>query len=154
MVDDEGQGTFHHTTSVLRSQHWLKVPQHIHYKNIISYLQYSSNLSTIWHSPITHHPTARVYSYLSLSRPQSYCLWSGEGGTWAERRGIINPFPRVFRESALIASRLNYCHSFVLVFTSRKCWSCNHSSEPFGWFIYSQFPQRIDSSAVKINEIW
>src|SRR6218665_2878868 len=39
----------------------------------ISYLQYSSNLSTLLHSPITHRPTARVYSlsiiYVSIFRP-------------------------------------------------------------------------------------
>src|SRR6218665_3943693 len=37
------------------------------------YLQHSSNLSTLLHSPTSHHPTTRVYtrssSYLSLSRP-------------------------------------------------------------------------------------
>jgi len=36
-------------------------------QNCISYLQYSSNLSTLLHSPITYHPTDRVYSLITMS---------------------------------------------------------------------------------------
>src|SRR6218665_3584477 len=57
----------HHITPVLKSLHWLKIPQRIHYKNSISYLQYSSNLSTLLHSPTSHHPTTRVYSLIITS---------------------------------------------------------------------------------------
>jgi len=41
-------------------------------QNSISYLQYSSKLSTLLHSPTSHHPTpgsTRSSSYLSLSHP-------------------------------------------------------------------------------------
>src|SRR6218665_254909 len=34
-------------------------------QNCISYVQCSSNLSTLLHTPITHHPTARVYSLMA-----------------------------------------------------------------------------------------
>src|SRR6218665_1199824 len=36
-------------------------------QNSISYLQYSSNLSTFLHSPTSHHPTTRVYSPIIIS---------------------------------------------------------------------------------------
>src|SRR6218665_1183038 len=36
-------------------------------QNSISYLQYSSNLSTLLHSPTPHHPTTRVYSLIIIS---------------------------------------------------------------------------------------
>src|SRR6218665_75005 len=36
-------------------------------QNSISYLQRSSNLSTLLHSPTTHHPTTRVYSLVIIS---------------------------------------------------------------------------------------
>src|SRR6218665_2919765 len=38
-------------------------------QNSISHLQCPSNLSTLLHSPTSHHPTASSSSYLSLSRP-------------------------------------------------------------------------------------
>src|SRR6218665_4001915 len=60
----------HHITPVLKSLNWLKVPQDIHYKIVsLTYLrvQYSENLSTLLHSPTTHHPTARVYSLIVIS---------------------------------------------------------------------------------------
>src|SRR6218665_1708174 len=42
-------------------------------QNSISYLQHSSNLSTLLHSPTSHHSkspgSSRSSSYLSLSRP-------------------------------------------------------------------------------------
>ena len=51
-----------------KSLHWLKVHQRIHYiQNRISYLQHSSNLSTLLHSPTSHHPTTRVYSLIIIS---------------------------------------------------------------------------------------
>src|SRR6218665_160954 len=36
-------------------------------QNSISYLQHSSNLSTLLHSPTSHHPTPRVYSLIIIS---------------------------------------------------------------------------------------
>src|SRR6218665_2065629 len=36
-------------------------------QNSISYLQHSSNLSTLLHSPTSHHPTTRVYSLIIIS---------------------------------------------------------------------------------------
>src|SRR6218665_142642 len=36
-------------------------------QNSISYLQYSSNLSPLLHSPTSHHPTTRVYSLIIIS---------------------------------------------------------------------------------------
>src|SRR6218665_2811295 len=36
-------------------------------QNSISYLQYSSNLSTLLHSPTSHHSTTRVYSLIIIS---------------------------------------------------------------------------------------
>src|SRR6218665_2873436 len=58
----------HHITPVLKSLHWLKIPQHMHpLQNNISYLQYSSNLSPLLHSPTSHHPTTRVYSLIIIS---------------------------------------------------------------------------------------
>src|SRR6218665_1619957 len=36
-------------------------------QNCISYLQHSSNLSTLLHSPTSHHPTTRVYSLIIIS---------------------------------------------------------------------------------------
>src|SRR6218665_542210 len=36
-------------------------------QNSISYIQYSSNLSTLLHSPTSHHPTTRVYSLIIIS---------------------------------------------------------------------------------------
>src|SRR6218665_1374694 len=51
----------HHITPVLKSLHWLKIPQCIHYKiATLKYLQHSSNLPTLLHSPTSHHPTTRV----------------------------------------------------------------------------------------------
>src|SRR6218665_2094135 len=36
-------------------------------QNSISYSQYSSNLSTLLHSPTSHHQTTRVYSLIIIS---------------------------------------------------------------------------------------
>src|SRR6218665_4164366 len=36
-------------------------------QNSISYLQYSSNISTLLHSPTSHHPTTRFYSLIIIS---------------------------------------------------------------------------------------
>src|SRR6218665_3900737 len=56
-------------------------------QNCISYLQYSSNLSTLLYMPITYHPTARVYSLITVSFSIEFCnrsiayatpaLWNG-----------------------------------------------------------------------------
>ena len=44
-----------------------KIPSTLALQNSIFYLQYSSDLSTLLHSPITHHTTARVYSLVIIS---------------------------------------------------------------------------------------
>src|SRR6218665_1733394 len=35
-------------------------------QNSFTYLQYSSNLSTLLHSPTSHHPTTQVYSLIII----------------------------------------------------------------------------------------
>src|SRR6218665_1876641 len=57
----------HHITPILKLLHWLKVPSTHTLQNSISYLQYSSNLSILLHSPTSHHPTTRVYSLIIIS---------------------------------------------------------------------------------------
>src|SRR6218665_413376 len=52
----------HHITPAL-----AKSPSTHPLQNCISYLQCSSNLSTLLHTPITHHSTARVYSLSTIS---------------------------------------------------------------------------------------
>ena len=60
----------HHITPILKSLNWLKIPQRIHYKIAsLVYLQHSSNLSTLLHSPTSHHPTTRVYSLIIIIFP-------------------------------------------------------------------------------------
>jgi len=54
------------TTPVLKSLHWLKVLQRIHYKNLLLAILF------FLHSPISHHPTARVYSLIIISFPNSF----------------------------------------------------------------------------------
>jgi len=72
----------HHITHVLQITALTNSPSTHPLQNWISYLQYSSNLSALLHSPISHHPTAQVYSLITIMPIflyfglQSHPLWS------------------------------------------------------------------------------
>src|SRR6218665_370716 len=55
----------YHITSVLKSLHWLKIPQRIQYK--IASLTTLFKPLNLLHSPTSHHPTTRVYSLIIIS---------------------------------------------------------------------------------------
>ena len=62
----------HHMTPVLKSPHWpitTKSPSMLPLQYSISYLQYSSNLSTLLHSLTSPHPTTWVHSLIIISFP-------------------------------------------------------------------------------------
>src|SRR6218665_1559787 len=56
-------GPYHKITSLAKN------PSTHPLQNSISYLQHSSNLSTLLHSPTSHHPTTRVYSLIIIIFP-------------------------------------------------------------------------------------
>src|SRR6218665_840704 len=62
----------HHTTPVLKSLHWLKIPQRIHYKIVsFTYNTLQTSQPSYIRQLLTIQPpgSTRSSSYLSLSRP-------------------------------------------------------------------------------------
>src|SRR6218665_1104817 len=62
----------HHITPVLKSLHWLKVPQRIHYKIVsLTYNTLQTSQPSYTHQLLTIQPPGSTRSslYLSLSRP-------------------------------------------------------------------------------------
>src|SRR6218665_2683980 len=59
----------HHITPILKSLHWLKVLQRIHYKivSLIYNTLQTSQVSTLLNPPTSRHPPTRVYSLIIIS---------------------------------------------------------------------------------------
>src|SRR6218665_3385265 len=59
----------HHITPVLKSLHWLKIPERIHFK-VLS-LQFPAVFPAHIPSRTLHHPANTLYSIIILSHPSS-----------------------------------------------------------------------------------
>src|SRR6218665_1756402 len=47
----------HHITPALKKLHWLKIPERIQYKAILTHIQHTSILPTLVLTSFVHHPT-------------------------------------------------------------------------------------------------